>query len=207
MLRTPAYGRIFFEADSGASGGNAAGATSPGAGTPPSTEDAGVVTFTEAQQKEINRLIGNARKEGRTAAEQAAADAETARQAEAARQAAEAKGEFETVKQSLTKERDDANAANASLKASLDAANAVVVEQVEAVKKSLPAELLTGYPADGTPLEQLAWLKDRKQVFDVAVAASGAGAANVTRLPATPGGTNQSAVDAAYDRMRNRISI
>lgn len=207
MLRKPEYGRILFESDSGNAGGNAGTSGASGTGTPPSSGESEAVTFTEAQQKEINRLIGQARKEGRTAAEQAAQDAETARLAVQAITDQEAKGQYETAKQALTTERDGYKAELDATKASLDAANVVIAAQVAVMKGDLPAELLGGYPETGSPLDQLAWLKDRQSVFDAAKAVAGAAGANVTRLPQTPKGGNQNATDAAYEAMKGRISI
>lgn len=209
MLRKPGYGRILFEADSGASGGNAGTPDASSAVTPPSSGESDAVTFTEAQQKEINRLIGNARKEGRTAAEQAAAQVESDRQADAAREAAEAKGEFETVKQSLIGERDTAKAELVTATEQVTAYAAIVAEQVETLKQALPAELLADYPQDGTPLAQLQWLKDRQQVYEVAKTAAGV-APNVTRLAQTPQGQSAKPGDvtkeqqAAFDRQYAR---
>jgi len=215
MLRTPAYGRLFFcETPAGTESGGSnppatpAATTSPAA-TPPSTEASGEVTFTEAQQKAIDRLVGKARQEGRDAEKQANTTADEERQAEAARQAEIAKGNFEKVEADLKKERDGAKADRDSLKTSLDAANAIVSEQVEALKKDLPDELLTTFPTNGTPIDQLSYLKDRQTVFEAAKAAAGVAATNVTRLPATPKATSkpdgitkeqQAAVDRQYAR-------
>lgn len=182
-------------------------ATGVQAATSPNQRDSDPVTFTAEQQKVVDKRMADARKEGRTAAEQEARDAETARLAAQAITDQEAKGQYETAKQALTTERDGYKTELDATKASLEAANIVIAAQVAVMKGDLPTELLGGYPEDGAPLDQLAWLKDRQAVFDAAKAVAGAAGANVTRLPQTPKGGNQNATDAAYEAMKGRISI
>lgn len=187
MLRTPAYGRIFFEADTGNSAGNEAttdAATTPSpTATPPTTGATDAVTFTDAQQKELDRLIGKARQEGRTAAEQAAAAAETQRQADAARQADIAKGDFEKVKTDLETERDTAKTERDGLAQKVTAYEALTTTRVAALKAELPAEAVEDFPADGDPLDQLTWLEGRKALVEKLAPASGD---TKPRVPATP---------------------
>ncbi len=173
--------------------------------TPPKTEVPAPVTFTPEQQAELDRLIGKARTEGKSAAERSAQEAKDAADAAKAITDQEAKGQYEAAKQSLEGERDTAKTDAATLKTQIDAANVVIAEQVESLKGDLPKELLTDYPADVTPLDQLVWLKREAARFEVAKAAAGVTTTNVTRLVATPAAVGQASgvtkeQQAAIDR-------
>lgn len=204
MLRTPEYGRLFFyETPAGpeAGGSNPPAtppATTPPAATPPSTEVPGPVTFTAEQQKELNRLIGQARSEGRTAAEQAAADAETARQAEAARQADIAKGDFEKVKTDLEGERDGFKSERDTLKTENEAITAYFSAQYAAALKDLPEVITAFAPADDASFtEKSEWL-----VKAQAQAAKIDGNPTPGNRPNPKPGTGQRDLDAAAQKAR-----
>ncbi len=192
MLRKPDYGRLFFyetPAGTEAGSGNPPAATTPPAtthptATPPSTEGSGPVTFTAEQQAAINKLIGDARKEGRTSAEQAAADAETARQAEATRQADIAKGDFEKVKTDLESERDGFKTERDTLAGKVERYEALTKSRVDAIKGELPAEATEDFPAEADAIDQLEWLDGRQKLL--AKLAPATQQNGHPRVPATP---------------------
>lgn len=189
MLRKPAYGRIFFEADNGDAGGNTSGTdaatTTSTTATPPSTGESDAVTFSDAQQKEINRLIGKARQEGRDAEKQVNATAEQERQAEAARQAEIEKGNFEKVKTDLETERDGFKTERDQLTAKVDRYEALTKTRVDAIKGELPAEAVEDFPADADAIDQLEWLEGRKALLAKLAPAAAQGNGH-PRVPATP---------------------
>lgn len=193
MLVKPVFGRLFFSPDdgSGGGGGGAGGQPTPTTAppadpaTPPTTGEPAKVTFTPEQQAAIDALIGTARKEGKAAAEKAANDAKAAADAERARNEAEAKGEFETVKTSLVKERDDAIGERDGLKAKVESYEKLAAARVEEAKKALPAEALEDFPADADPLAQLEWLTAReKLIASLGIKPNGEA---TPKLPKTPG--------------------
>lgn len=164
--------------------------------TPPKTEVPATVTFTDAQQAEINRLIGKARAEGRSAAEQAAKDAQAAADAAAKQQQLEAAGEYETAKATLTSERD-------ALKGENEALSAYFATQYAAAVKDLPEFIVAFAPAeDASFAEKSAWLvKAQEQAGKVAT-----GTVPGNRPNPSPGGVGD-AVKQATERMRHNISI
>lgn len=210
MLRKPFYGRLFFTPETGDGGGGnppaGGSATTSTTATPPKTEETGEVTFTEAQQREVNRLVGKARTEGRTAAEQAAQAASDAAAAEAQRTADANKGNYEAAKASLEAERDGFKTERDTLAGKVSQYEALAAKQVAALKGDLPAEALEDFPAEGEPVEQWAWLEARAAL--VAKLAP-AGQGQHPRVPATPKSDSaaRNAVQEATERMRGKISI
>jgi hypothetical protein len=208
MLRKPAYGRIFFEADSGNTAGNTATTdattTTSTTATPPSTGESDAVTFTDAQQKEINRLIGKARSEGKTVAEQAAAQAEQDRQAEAARQAEIEKGNFEGVKASLEQERDGFKSERDTLAGKVDRYEALTKTRVDAIKGELPAEAVEDFPAEADAIDQLEWLDGRQKLL-AKLAPAVANGSGHPRVPATPAAQGQPKQEATSLVSRHAI--
>ena len=151
MLRKPEYGRLFFEAETGTGGGNAGTTgttTTSTTGTPPATGESDAVTFSEAQQKELNRLIGKARTEGRDAEKQAAQEAADAAAAAAQRDADAAKGNYESAKASLESERDAARTERDDLKTENEAITAYFSTQYAAALKELPEVITAFAPAE-----------------------------------------------------------
>lgn len=103
------------------------------------------VTFTPEQQKLIDKRIGEARRDGRKAAEDAADEAKRKADAEAEVAKQVAAGEFETARKSLETDRDNAiaerDAANEKLAAIVSSLEASVNE----AWKNLPAEVAELY--------------------------------------------------------------
>jgi len=109
---------------------------------PPKDDD---VTFDEKQQKKLNDLLAAERKktEERLATEAAAQAQREKEQRE--RDEAEKRGEFETVKTSLTQERDTAISERDSLKSELDTYRELVRKDVEASWSEIPEEVRETY--------------------------------------------------------------
>jgi hypothetical protein len=212
MLRTPFYGRLLFlttPAGTEAGGGNPVTPLAPPASganpaTPPKTEAPAPVTFTAEQQAEINRIVGQARQEGRTAAEQAAAQAETDRQAEAARQADIDKGNFEAAKTSLEGERDGFKAERDTLKTERDALAGYFDGQFAAALKDLPESIVAFAPAeDASFADKKAWLvKATEQAAKLGGESKPGNGPNPK-----PGEKPNATVEQAADQMRGRVSI
>lgn len=127
--------------------------------TPPKTEDPQKVTFTPEQQKEIDRLMGAARSEGKTKAESDAAEAKRLADEAADRDRLAKAGEFDKVRASLESERDTLKTDRDGLKTENDALTGYFTAQYDAAIKDLP-EIITAFkPADGAGFaEKAAWL-------------------------------------------------
>jgi len=110
-------------------------------GTPPKQEETQRVVFTAEQQAEINKLIGAARREGKAAAESDAAAAKQAAEAAAERQRQIDAGQFDTVRQSLETERDQALAKAAQFDALVEA----IKPEIDAQWAALPDEVKALY--------------------------------------------------------------
>jgi hypothetical protein len=212
MLTKPIYGRQFFEADTGDGGGGGESSTDsktdPKATTetPPKTEDTATVTFSAEQQKFIDKLMGDARKEGRQAAEKAANDAKAAADAERERQDQEAKGQYEEVKASLIQERDTAKTEADTLKARVEQYEALAAKRVDALKDELklPDEVMKRFPDDADSLVKLTWLEEQGELAKL-YRTEGGGPKDGVKLPKTPdaNGTVPEMTkeqQAAYDR-------
>lgn len=120
-------------------------ATDATTATPPNQGDTAKVVFTPEQQAAINKLIGEARREGKHAAE---ADIEAARKAaadEAERNRQIEAGEFDKVRQSLEAERDQFR----TRAEQLDSLIAAIKPDVDAQWAALPEEVTELYDGDG----------------------------------------------------------
>lgn len=153
----------FFEGEGEGGGGGGAGGEKPAA-------EAEKVVFTDAQQAAINRMLKEEResatKKATDAATEAADKAKKAADDAAALADTEKKGEYETAKAALEKKVTEAEADAASHKARADRYETLVVTQIEALKKELPAEAIKGLKADAPVLDQLEWLTERKALLD-----------------------------------------
>ncbi|HXH79527.1 hypothetical protein [Nocardioides sp.] len=118
--------------------------------------------LTDAQRKEIDRRAANARRDGeQTAATKLKADADKAKADEdAKREVDEAtkRGEFDTVRTGLERERDTHKADADALKAERDRAIEVLSKQIEGRRDALPDEVKATFPTDAAPLAQIEWL-------------------------------------------------
>ncbi len=175
--------------------------------TPPKQEEKAPVTFTAEQQSVLDKLIGDARKDGKTIAERAATDAKAQADADRLRVEQEAKGEFDKVKQSLIEERDAVKTDKNEMAAKVASYEKLALKRVEAVKAGIPAEALDDFPDDADALEQLTWLEGRAALLAKLIPAGAA--TNGARVPATPQsqGVTKSEYERAVEQMRGRISI
>lgn len=124
-------------------------------------------TYTDEQQRDIDRRMAATRKQAEADArakfEQTATEKAEAEKVERERKEAEARGEFDSVKTSLEteakthKERADAAEAKATQYESL--ITPIVTERLETLKAA-SADVAKGFPADAPVLDQLAWLDD-----------------------------------------------
>lgn len=165
MLRKPIYGRLFFDADAG--NGEGGGAGSGESGDKPNGEKPAAPTYSDEQQRDIDRRIAAARRQAEADAkarlEQTAAEKAEAERVERERKAAEERGEFDKVRQSLEAERDtfktDAQAKAERLERYEAVIGPLVAERLEAVKAASP-DVAEGFPKDADTLSQLDWLND-----------------------------------------------
>ena len=139
---------LFREGDGGEGGG----------GNPPAKP-----TFDASQQEHVNALLSAERKNAEDRTEQRlkdeAAKRDTDAKAEADRKAAEAKGEFETVKQSLESERDTARTELDTAKSERDALSEYFHCQFASALKDLPEQITAFAPAEGASFaDKKAWL-------------------------------------------------
>lgn len=208
MLTKPLYGTMFFSPDDGDGvGGSATTNTTPAPETQPQTGEKPKVEFTAEQQAVIDALIGTARKEGRTAAEQAAADAKAKADADAALAEQVKQGKFEEAETEYKRQLGELTTDRDGLKEKVTAYETLIAAQVDAAKAALPAEALTGYPADADPLVRMTWLTEREMLIKaLGVKANSDG---VSRLPKTPAPNGepskvtkeqQAAIDRQYAR-------
>lgn len=116
--------------------------------TPPKTEESPKVTFTDEQQKELNKLIANARREGKAAAEKDANDVKAKAEADAERSRQEAAGEYEKAKTTLTAERDTAASERDGYKGKLETLLADLKPEIEKAWAGLPAEVSALYEGE-----------------------------------------------------------
>ena len=124
----------------------------PPNGDPPKPDDKPKFEWTPEQQAEIQRI---AAKEAKEAARKARADRDAeiererkAAEADAERKKQEAAGEFESVKASLTEERDAAISERDTLQTRLDEALQAIRDDVAAAWKDTPAEVVELYEGD-----------------------------------------------------------
>jgi hypothetical protein len=108
--------------------------------------DQSEITFTDEQQKLLNKRIADARREGRAQAESDAAAAKQAAEAEAERQRQIDAGQFDTVRQSLETERDQALAKASQFDALVEA----IKPEIDAQWAALPDEVKALYEGDDT---------------------------------------------------------
>jgi hypothetical protein len=187
MLVKPTFGRLFFSPDDGDGGGGGNPATTnttPAPETQPQTGEKPKVEFSAEQQAVIDALIGTARKEGRTAAEQAAADAKAKADADAALAEQVKQGKFEEAETEYKRQLGELTTDRDDLAEKVAAYETLIGTQVDAAKAALPAEALTGYPEDADPLTRMTWLAERETLIKaLGVKANSDG---VTKLPKTP---------------------
>lgn len=161
-------------------------ATTPDpAATTPEPEKVG--TLTEAQQRAVDKLVSDARLEGRRAAERAAEDAKKKLEDARAQSELEAKGEYETAKAALQSQLDTAAADLATATAKIAEYEIIAKAEVASLKESLPPEALDAFPDAADPLAQMAWLKDRAALV-AKLRPGGKGNGATAPLPKTPGG-------------------
>lgn len=192
MLTKPFYGRVFFTTDGGANAGNSGKADETPDGSKP---DGSKPADAPDEFKPITSESELAAWKGRTKKaiieevkadllrEQEQRDADA--KAEADRKAAEDRGAFEEVKQSLTKERDDAKAAETELRGKVDRYEALTKSRVDAIKGELPAEAVEDFPAEADAIDQLEWLDGRKALLAKLAPAAVNGNGH-PRVPPTP---------------------
>jgi hypothetical protein len=108
--------------------------------------DQSEITFTDEQQKLLNKRIADARREGRAQAESDAAAAKQAAEAEAERQRQIDAGQFDTVRQSLETERDQALAKASQFDALIEA----IKPEIDTQWAALPDEVTALYEGDDT---------------------------------------------------------
>jgi len=108
--------------------------------------DQSEITFTDEQQKLLNKRIADARREGRAQAESDAAAAKQAAEAAAERQRQIDAGQFDTVRQSLETERDQALAKASQFDALVEA----IKPEIDAQWAALPDEVKALYEGDDT---------------------------------------------------------
>lgn len=109
--------------------------------TPGENGDKTGITFTEDQQKAIDRMMGEARRDGRKAAEDAADEAKRKAEADAEVARQIAAGEFETARKTIEDERDAAVADRDAYKARIDTLVAAIKPTVDAAWTELPDEV------------------------------------------------------------------
>lgn len=114
--------------------------------TPPHKEESQKVTFSDEQQKEIDRLIGAARRDGRKAAEDDAAEVKRKADEAADQQRKIEAGKFDEVRQSLETERDQALAKASQFDALVEA----IKPEIDAQWAALPDEVTALYEGDDT---------------------------------------------------------
>lgn len=126
--------------------------------------------FTKEQQEFIDKLVGDARVEGKNKAKQEADDAKKKADDDKAQADLIAKGEFETAKtnyettisglQTDVKTRDEL----------IEKYEKLAADQVTAKREELelPKEWMEGYPEKGTPIDQLAYLTEREKLWKAA---------------------------------------
>jgi hypothetical protein len=104
---------------------------------------------------------------GRRAAEAAAKKAQDDLEDERKRTELEKAGEYEEAKKSLVENLATVTGERDALAAKVARYETIAKEQVESLKKDIPAEALAKFPDDGDPLDQLAWLEDRAALVKV----------------------------------------
>ncbi len=126
-------------------------------GDPPKPDDPPKVTFSDEQQRELNRLIA---RETRKAAETEKAAAEAAQEAtrkqaetEADRKKQEDAGEFEKVRTGIEQERDTFKGERDTLKGEHDALSTYFEAQYMAALKDLPDVVKAFAPAEDASFE------------------------------------------------------
>lgn len=204
MLTKPLYGTMFFSPDDGDGvGGSATTNTTPAPETQPQTGEKPKVEFTAEQQAVIDALIGTARKEGRTAAEQAAADAKAKADADAALAEQVKQGKFEEAETEYKRQLGELTTERDGLKEKVTAYETLIAAQVDAAKAALPAEALTGYPEDADPLVRMTWLTERETLIKaLGVKANGE---TPPRLPKTPAPNGEPTITATSLVSRHAI--
>lgn len=100
--------------------------------------NAGAVTFTAEQQREVDRIAAQARKDGKKAAEDAATATQQAAERQRQIDADVAKGEFESARQKLTGDLTAAQTERDRLSAENDQLRAAMATGLEAGWKALP---------------------------------------------------------------------
>ena len=108
--------------------------------------DQSEITFTDEQQKLLNKRIADARREGRAQAEADATAAKQAAEAAAERQRQIDAGQFDTVRQSLETERDQALAKASQFDALIEA----IKPEIDTQWAALPDEVKALYEGDDT---------------------------------------------------------
>ena len=162
-------------------------------GTPPQQGDSPKVTFTPEQQAEINKMIGNARREGKQSAEAEATAAKAAADAAAERDRQVKAGEFDQVRTSLEKERDDAASDRDDYKSRFDKVIEAIKPSVDEQWKTLPEEVKELYEgADDDVMAMQSHITRHKKLIDRLTAnqEQAKQAAGFGRTP-TPQGTKQ----------------
>lgn len=190
MLTKPAYGRVFFEADSGSNaggGGNGSAADTNAKPSGQSGESAGFQPITTEEQlnewksKTRRHLIAEIKDELKT--EQAAKDREAAEQRE--RDEEVKRGEFDKVRTDLESKLTAADSEVQALAAKVEKYEKLTASRVDAIKGELPAEAVEDFPAEADAIDQLEWLEGRKTLL-AKLAPAAANGNGHPRVPATP---------------------
>lgn len=175
---------------------------------PDKTRDNGSISFTAEQQEFFEKRIAQARKEGREAAENKLREQEAAAAKERERAEAESKGQYESVKQSLTQELDTAKATIATYEEQIERYETIAKERNAELEKSLPAEALADLPVGSKPIDKLAWLEARVKLVKSLMPVGDDGK---PRLPTTPEGDGKGPSEvskedrAAFERTYRRF--
>jgi hypothetical protein len=179
--------------------------------TPPAkTEDtAESITFSDEQQRVINKLMAKAKREGEEKAEQARLDAEADAKRKAEQDQQLARGEFDQVKAAIETERDEVKAEAERIRSENERYAALATKRLESLKADLdlPAEVMKTYPADAPILDQLDWLEDRAAIWEAARQANGGPKGAVVTATPKAAGSTQPDIDRITADMRSRISI
>lgn len=195
------YGRLFFspDGDGGAGGGGNGGAGDgkPG-GDGKSGDDANPggkqgddqIAFTPEQQKHIAKLVGDARKEGKSKAEQDAISKKEEDRIAAELKLEEEKGNFAAVKTALETDRDkhktEAETTAQQLADAEEQLASVVVDKLKALEETGDKDLVAAFPKDAKPLEQLKWLNDPRTKAAIKAATENKKVLDANGRPRTP---------------------
>lgn len=197
----------FLDADKGDGAGNVVESDTTATDAKPGEQGEAGVMFTTEQQAAINKMIGDARRDGRKAAE---TDAERKRrESDESRERDEQikRGEFDAVRTGLETKVTELSTVKDTLAQTLTAYETEFAPVIAAKLAAVPETAKAGFPQDASPLEQLKWLNDPRTVALIEREAETqkiADARNGARNPMTPI-PNGNAKEAAQEAERQRL--